>query len=314
MTHIQQRRGLASDWTAQNPVLWEGESGHETDTGREKMGDGVTAWNDLDYKFGVDSVAGKTGVVILDIGDVGGAAPLFSPDFSGYPTAPTEPNFGDDSERVATTGFVQGAVNAGLFDADLTGQPTAPTPPANNDSTRVATTAWVKDQEYAPLASPALVGTPTAPTPAPGDNDTSIATTAFVQQRLAQEGQWVNYAPSFPGITIGNGNRTGRYVVIGDYVHFWAKFVFGSTSAMTTNPQVGLPFPAANPADEELLLRMVDTGVTRYYGRGIIESSGAVGLLFATGTNGVGVGITATVPFTWTTFDEIVVSGSYEKA
>lgn len=43
------RRGLAADWTAQNPVLLKGEFGLETDTGLKKMGDGVTAWNILSY-------------------------------------------------------------------------------------------------------------------------------------------------------------------------------------------------------------------------------------------------------------------------
>lgn len=43
------RRGLASAWTTKNEVLLQGEFGLETDTGKRKMGDGVTAWNDLEY-------------------------------------------------------------------------------------------------------------------------------------------------------------------------------------------------------------------------------------------------------------------------
>lgn len=46
-TRMQQRRGTAADWAAQNPVLADGEVGFETDTKVLKMGDGVTAWNDL---------------------------------------------------------------------------------------------------------------------------------------------------------------------------------------------------------------------------------------------------------------------------
>ena len=38
-----------AEWTAQNPVLPLGELGYESDTGRAKMGDGVSHWNALVY-------------------------------------------------------------------------------------------------------------------------------------------------------------------------------------------------------------------------------------------------------------------------
>jgi lysophospholipase L1-like esterase len=46
---IQLRRGTAAEWTAANPVLAVGEPGVERDTGRLKLGDGVTAWATLPY-------------------------------------------------------------------------------------------------------------------------------------------------------------------------------------------------------------------------------------------------------------------------
>lgn len=48
---IQWRRDLAANWTSVNPVLSNGMPGYETDTCRLKIGDGVTAWNALPYKF-----------------------------------------------------------------------------------------------------------------------------------------------------------------------------------------------------------------------------------------------------------------------
>ena len=48
-TQIQLRRGIASEWTSENPTLAAGEAGVETDTGQLKIGDGSTAWNSLDY-------------------------------------------------------------------------------------------------------------------------------------------------------------------------------------------------------------------------------------------------------------------------
>lgn len=51
---IQLRRGTAAAATAANPVLASGEVGVEIDTGRIKVGNGVTAWNSLAY---VDATA-----------------------------------------------------------------------------------------------------------------------------------------------------------------------------------------------------------------------------------------------------------------
>lgn len=46
---IQPRRGTADQWRSANPILAVAEMGYETDTMKFKYGDGLTAWNDLDY-------------------------------------------------------------------------------------------------------------------------------------------------------------------------------------------------------------------------------------------------------------------------
>jgi hypothetical protein len=43
------RRGTAAQWEAANTVLAQAEAGVETDTGRFKLGDGVTPWITLPY-------------------------------------------------------------------------------------------------------------------------------------------------------------------------------------------------------------------------------------------------------------------------
>lgn len=48
-TRMQQRRGTAAQWTSANPVLAAGEIGHEIDTNKFKMGDGINQWADLSY-------------------------------------------------------------------------------------------------------------------------------------------------------------------------------------------------------------------------------------------------------------------------
>ena len=49
---IQQRVDTASNWTNANPTLLLGETGHESDTKKYKLGDGSTAWTSLDYAGG----------------------------------------------------------------------------------------------------------------------------------------------------------------------------------------------------------------------------------------------------------------------
>lgn len=48
-TKFKLRRGNAEVWARNNPVLERGEPGFEIDTGRLKIGNGQTAWNDLEY-------------------------------------------------------------------------------------------------------------------------------------------------------------------------------------------------------------------------------------------------------------------------
>lgn len=120
-------------------------------------------------------------------------APLASPALTGNPTAPTQ-TVGNNSTRLATTAFVQAAIN--LF----------------------ALTVTSDLENKAPLVSPALTGTPTAPTQSPGNNSTRIATTAFVAAALSLalagvdddiDAAVANLVPTARTITAGSGLTGG---------------------------------------------------------------------------------------------------------
>lgn len=49
---MQFKRGTAARWATVNPVLASGEPGFETDTGKQKIGDGTTVWTALPYQGG----------------------------------------------------------------------------------------------------------------------------------------------------------------------------------------------------------------------------------------------------------------------
>ena len=131
-------------------------------------------------------------------------APIFSPVFGGIPTAPT-PVTGDNSTRIATTGFVSGgltALNADLRAAISTkidivsgafsGIPTAPNASIGTNTNQIATTNFVQEAFglKANISGVAFTGNVTVPTPLITDNSAQVATTNWVRN-------WVNnYASS----------------------------------------------------------------------------------------------------------------------
>jgi hypothetical protein len=120
---------------------------------------------------GVVSFNGRNGVVTLNSADISaaGGAVLASPAFTGNPTAPT-PTAGDNDTSIATTAFVQAAVNAAGGVVSFNGRAGAVT----------LSGADLTSAGGALLASPAFTGNPTAPTATAGTNSTVLATTAFV--------------------------------------------------------------------------------------------------------------------------------------
>ena len=49
--YLQGAQGTAAEWTQVNPVLPLATIGYESDTGRVKIGDGISDWNTLEYSF-----------------------------------------------------------------------------------------------------------------------------------------------------------------------------------------------------------------------------------------------------------------------
>lgn len=93
-------------------------------------------------------------------------------------TSFTFPNLYTVGPQASTSGLAP--INSPTF----TGVPQAPTPASNDNSNKIATTNYVQAQAYAPLASPIFTGTPEGPTAAPGTNTTELATTAFVETAI----------------------------------------------------------------------------------------------------------------------------------
>lgn len=332
MTHIQQRRGTFAAWTLANPILMDGEAGHERDTGRWKLGDGVTPYIDLPYKSGVDSVAGKTGVVTLDVADVSGAAPIASPTFTGAPTAPT-PSASEDSTRLATTEWTkdQDAAVTQWVTTDVLNrvQPTVLLDAGSTLSYNTMTNAgWYVMDETAPNAPVAEVcylevrsygnnTEQTARVVSTGDKYIRTRVAATWGPWRVAEGVWKDYTPVWGNITVGSGGSvSGRYTEIGDTIHFWAYFKFGVGSAVGNNPTVTVPVQAGPKARTTLDAFMQDAGSNFIRGWGVLGAESSLASVYGLGGPG-GVGgasvISATTPFAWAPPDDMFVVGTYER-
>ena len=107
---IQLRRGGAQEWANSNPTLAQGELGIELDTGRFKIGDGVTAWNTLTYERPVESTSNTANTLVQRDADGNFAAGTITATVIGNAST---------SSRLASTRQVQlssDVLGTGVFD------------------------------------------------------------------------------------------------------------------------------------------------------------------------------------------------------
>lgn len=91
----------AAQWASENPILRDGELGHEKDTHKSKIGDGVTAWNNLPYDVGAGGNSAERLSCALEITDFadfpdtavfekpGDIVSIYAPDASNQPDGAT---------------------------------------------------------------------------------------------------------------------------------------------------------------------------------------------------------------------------------
>jgi threonine/homoserine efflux transporter RhtA len=126
--------------------------------------------------------------------------------------------------------------------------------------------------------------------------------------------EWQSYTPTFTNFTLGNGTVTARYLKVGKNVAVQVSVVLGSTSAMTGDLRVGLPFSASQGRsgiwDARLIQAVVYTGFVVTILPDL--NTAAVRAVSAAGTYASQVTISSTIPETWTTGHGFSVNGFYE--
>lgn len=122
-------------------------------------------------------------------------------------------------------------------------------------------------------------------------------------------------------VTVGNGTEVSRYMRIGDgteigLVVFYYELTFGSTTTVDGTPT--LTYPVAGQTSRQVAAACTaffeDADGSDNWG-GIYRSSGSQGTVVAIRTDQAYANrrnVSATVPFTWTTSDVMVIVGYYQ--
>jgi hypothetical protein len=131
--------------------------------------------------------------------------------------------------------------------------------------------------------------------------------------------QWFNYNLLWAGITLGNGNIVGKFKISNRCVTFNSTLTFGSTTSVSGTVLAVFPTnrTTTTAVTTDVIIR--DAGVIFYLGKGVELAGGntdrvALYVGKSDTTYETLVAITATVPITIATSDQIIVSGSYQIA
>jgi hypothetical protein len=152
--------------------------------------------------------------------------------------------------------------------------------------------------------------------PAITDSDiTDMRAEATLPDRLGHV--WQDWTPTFGNLTLGDGTQTARYTQAGKLVVAEYALVFGSGSAMGSNPTVSLPVTGVVLGGNQ---NNRGTGVAHdananaRYPLAVRSTDTVAALHFFTGSPVTFGAIGATAPFTWTTSDVLQFSITYEAA
>ena len=137
-------------------------------------------------------------------------------------------------------------------------------------------------------------------------------------------GTYTAYTPTFTNLTVGNGTLTSSYARVNDFVHYFGKIVFGSTTAISGNVSLSLPINlnadmAGTTAQQFGPVSYRDQSVvTTFIGNGRVSTGSAttaiLEVLNVSTTYAVNSSLSSTVPFTWTTSDNLTWNFYYKAA
>jgi hypothetical protein len=124
---------------------------------------------------------------------------------------------------------------------------------------------------------------------------------------------WTTWSPTYSGLTVGNGTVTARYNTNNNVVFYQWQLIFGSTSSISGEVTVSLPLTGTGRSLAQVSI--LDEFVAYYVGIGLVGTTSILTRVTTAGGTYVGnSSLSSTIPMTWNTGDQMVVTGFYEKA
>ena len=160
-------------------------------------------------------------------------------------------------------------------------------------------------------ASLAFTAVPSGPATDP-TTDNQLVRKAYIDNKL--DGAWTSYTPLVSSATVGNGTIVGKYKLIGTKTCLVrACWTWGSTSSMSGDMGIQLPFMPASGMPHMFAAYGLDSAVKHYHLIGVVNS-GQQYVFFVNDSGIASNTVTATTPHTWGANDQIGFTGVFEVA
>jgi len=145
----------------------------------------------------------------------------------------------------------------------------------------------------------------------------AVSSAAAMALATAAAAAWASFTPTWTGSVtnpvIGNGTMVGAYLQVGKTVQFRLVVTMGSTTTYGSGAW-GLTLPVAPNSSQAAAAVYVDSSAsTRCSGSAWLTSGSGIFRMLPP-TDAASSGISPTVPFTWATSDQIIISGTYETS
>ncbi len=155
----------------------------------------------------------------------------------------------------------------------------------------------------------------------PGNVLTAAQMNAIGENLSVIGGAWTSYTPTWTNLTVGNATQASAYIAAGKLYVVRIKLTFGSTTSISGIPEFTLPNSASYDSDYTTAAHLglgamndvsgpVTTGCVIFPGtvatraRFLIQQTSATYLTYAAAS--------ATIPFTWTTGDQLEAQFLFE--
>lgn len=145
----------------------------------------------------------------------------------------------------------------------------------------------------------------------------AVSSAAAMTLATGAAAAWASFTPTWSGSVtnpaIGNGTFDGKYLQVGKTVYFRLVVTMGSTTTYGSGAW-GLTLPVAPIASQAAAAVYVDSSASARWSGSAWLTNGSGIFRMLPPTDAGSSGISPTVPFTWATSDQIIITGTYETA